>query len=120
MSIWPTQVFTPEHISVKLFLEEMSNCCILTEKAEQCYLGRKRKQMALDGGQILPFLHTTVLSLSKVADCICLMALDKPQAVPVDVHVWQIAQRDYGWQPNTSQAKSPSPLANKELGEENV
>ena len=48
------------------------------------------------------------------------MALDKPQAVPVDVHVWQIAQRDYGWQPNTSQAKSPSPLANKELGEENV
>ncbi|XP_052576140.1 N-glycosylase/DNA lyase isoform X9 [Peromyscus californicus insignis] len=53
---------------------------------------------------------------TKVADCICLMALDKPQAVPVDVHVWQIAQRDYGWHPNTSQAKGPSPLANKELG----
>ncbi|KAL1790595.1 N-glycosylase/DNA lyase isoform X1 [Sigmodon hispidus] len=53
---------------------------------------------------------------TKVADCICLMALDKPQAVPVDVHVWQIAQRDYGWHPNTSQAKSPSPVANKELG----
>lgn len=53
---------------------------------------------------------------AKVADCICLMALDKPQAVPVDVHVWQIAHRDYGWHPKTSQAKGPSPLANKELG----
>ncbi|XP_025128814.2 N-glycosylase/DNA lyase isoform X3 [Bubalus bubalis] len=53
---------------------------------------------------------------TKVADCICLMALDKPQAVPVDVHVWQIAQRDYSWRPTTSQAKGPSPQANKELG----
>ncbi|KAM7063522.1 N-glycosylase/DNA lyase isoform 3-T3 [Molossus nigricans] len=51
-----------------------------------------------------------------VADCICLMALDKPQAVPVDVHVWQIAQRDYSWHPTTTQAKGPSPQANKELG----
>ncbi|KAM4722770.1 N-glycosylase/DNA lyase [Rhinophrynus dorsalis] len=32
---------------------------------------------------------------AKVADCVCLMALDKPQAVPVDTHVWQIAKRDY-------------------------
>lgn len=63
---------------------------------------------------------TTVLFLSKVADCICLMALDKPQAVPVDVHVWQIAKHDYGWHSTTSQAKGPSPLANKELGEEIV
>ncbi|XP_052030490.1 N-glycosylase/DNA lyase isoform X2 [Apodemus sylvaticus] len=54
---------------------------------------------------------------NKVADCICLMALDKPQAVPVDVHVWQIAHRDYGWHPKTSQAKGLSPLANKELGD---
>ncbi|XP_026357106.2 N-glycosylase/DNA lyase isoform X1 [Ursus arctos] len=53
---------------------------------------------------------------TKVADCICLMALDKPQAVPVDVHMWQIAQRDYSWHPTTSQAKGPSPQANKELG----
>ncbi|XP_072578287.1 N-glycosylase/DNA lyase isoform X1 [Vulpes vulpes] len=53
---------------------------------------------------------------TKVADCICLMALDKPQAVPVDVHVWQIAQRDYSWHPSTSQAKGPSPQTNKELG----
>jgi len=32
----------------------------------------------------------------KVADCIALMSLDKTDAVPVDVHVWRIAVRDYG------------------------
>lgn len=32
---------------------------------------------------------------TKVADCICLMALDKHAAIPVDTHVWQIASRDY-------------------------
>ncbi|XP_034028605.1 N-glycosylase/DNA lyase [Thalassophryne amazonica] len=32
---------------------------------------------------------------SKVADCVCLMSLDKAEAVPVDTHVWQIAKRDY-------------------------
>ncbi|XP_049622316.1 N-glycosylase/DNA lyase [Suncus etruscus] len=53
---------------------------------------------------------------TKVADCICLMALDKPQAVPVDVHVWQIAQRDYDWHPKSSQAKGLSLQSSKELG----
>ncbi|KAJ1836738.1 8-oxoguanine glycosylase ogg1 [Coemansia sp. RSA 2711] len=31
----------------------------------------------------------------KVADCVCLMALDKTDAVPVDTHIWQVAQRRY-------------------------
>ncbi|TGZ81775.1 N-glycosylase/DNA lyase [Ascodesmis nigricans] len=43
--------------------------------------------------------HDTLLELPgvgpKVADCVCLMSLDKPGALPVDTHVWQIAQRDY-------------------------
>lgn len=32
---------------------------------------------------------------AKVADCICMMSLDKFEAIPVDTHVWQIAIRDY-------------------------
>ncbi|PUU82496.1 DNA glycosylase [Tuber borchii] len=45
--------------------------------------------------------HEALLELSgvgpKVADCVCLMSLDKTEAVPVDTHVWQIVQRDYGF-----------------------
>ncbi|XP_064422380.1 N-glycosylase/DNA lyase [Latimeria chalumnae] len=32
---------------------------------------------------------------AKVADCVCLMSLDKPAALPVDTHVWQVAKQDY-------------------------
>ncbi|KAI1428320.1 DNA glycosylase [Xylaria sp. FL1777] len=43
--------------------------------------------------------HEELLFLSgvgpKVADCVCLMGLGWSEAVPVDTHVWQIAQRDY-------------------------
>lgn len=31
----------------------------------------------------------------KVADCVCLMSLDKPGAIPVDTHIQQIVCRDY-------------------------
>ena len=31
----------------------------------------------------------------KIADCVCLFALDKNGAVPVDVHIWRIAQTVY-------------------------
>ncbi|KAI5798798.1 DNA glycosylase [Geopyxis carbonaria] len=45
--------------------------------------------------------HEALLELPgvgpKVADCVCLMSLDKTEAVPVDTHVWQIAQRDYNF-----------------------
>lgn len=43
--------------------------------------------------------HEELLELQgvgpKVADCVCLMGLGWGDAVPVDTHVWQIAQRDY-------------------------
>jgi hypothetical protein len=31
----------------------------------------------------------------KVAACICLFSLDKPEAIPVDTHVWDLAVRHY-------------------------
>ncbi|TLD26235.1 N-glycosylase/DNA lyase [Venturia nashicola] len=31
----------------------------------------------------------------KVADCVCLFGLGWGESVPIDTHVWQIAQRDY-------------------------
>lgn len=33
--------------------------------------------------------------LVQVAACICLFALDKHEAIPVDTHVWQVAVRYY-------------------------
>ena len=37
----------------------------------------------------------------KVADCVCLMSLDKLEAVPLDTHAIQIANRDYGLKLNS-------------------
>ncbi|CAD6564441.1 MAG: 8-oxoguanine glycosylase ogg1 [Alectoria sarmentosa] len=59
-----------------------------------------------DAGDMLPggregyrSAHEELLALQgvgpKVADCVCLMGLGWGEAVPVDTHVWQIAQRDY-------------------------
>jgi len=58
-------------------------------------------------------LLITNLSLHQVADCVCLMSLDKLEAVPIDTHVRQIAERDYNYKMTT---KTLSPKSYQQLG----
>ncbi|XP_075014907.1 N-glycosylase/DNA lyase isoform X2 [Calonectris borealis] len=51
---------------------------------------------------------------AKVADCVCLMALDKAEAVPVDTHVWRIARQRYGV---ALGGRSLTPRAHQEIGD---
>ncbi|KAF1584041.1 N-glycosylase/DNA lyase, partial [Eudyptes moseleyi] len=50
----------------------------------------------------------------QVADCVCLMALDKAEAVPVDTHVWRIARQRYG---AALGGRSLTPRAHQEIGD---
>ncbi|XP_046895897.1 N-glycosylase/DNA lyase [Hypomesus transpacificus] len=52
----------------------------------------------------------------KVADCVCLMSLDKACAVPVDTHVWQIARRDYNCAAGSGQ-KSLTDKVHRDIGD---
>ncbi|XP_062248824.1 N-glycosylase/DNA lyase [Platichthys flesus] len=53
---------------------------------------------------------------TKVADCVCLMSLDKADAVPVDTHVWQIAKRDYNFTSGKAQ-KSITEKLHRDIGD---
>ena len=74
---WLNSLRNPEEPAFPPFSTLASNCAPMTYK----------------------HAHKELLQLSgvgpKVADCICLMGLGWAEAVPVDTHVWQIAQRDY-------------------------
>jgi N-glycosylase/DNA lyase len=47
-----------------------------------------------------PVAHNALVTLHgvgpKVADCVCLFSLDHTEAVPVDTHIWQMAQQLWG------------------------
>lgn len=63
--------------------------------------------------------HNELVKLSgvgaKVADCICLMSLDKYEAIPVDTHIWQVTVKDY--LPHLKTAKTLTPKIYKEIGD---
>ncbi|KAK9481107.1 DNA glycosylase [Lipomyces japonicus] len=56
----------------------------------------------------------------KVADCVCLMAFDCHDAVPIDTHMWNIIQRRYAFKSkirNSSKAKTLSKAMYDEIGD---
>lgn len=53
----------------------------------------------------------------KVADCVALFSLQQSNAIPVDVHVWNIALRDYDSDGALAKAKSLTPKVYWEVGE---
>lgn len=52
----------------------------------------------------------------KVADCVALFSLDRADAVPVDVHVWNLSARSYGF-PVPPGSKSLTPRLYDEVGD---
>ncbi|RHZ75961.1 hypothetical protein Glove_208g75 [Diversispora epigaea] len=64
--------------------------------------------------------HEALLQLTgvgpKVADCVCLMSLDKHNAIPVDTHVWQIAKREYGFNSGNKGSKTLTSRAYEAVG----
>ncbi|KAF9906951.1 8-oxoguanine glycosylase ogg1 [Linnemannia zychae] len=64
--------------------------------------------------------HAALLTLQgvgpKVADCVCLMSLDKHETIPVDTHVWQIATRDYRFRFEGKAPKAITPAIYKAVG----
>ncbi|KJE97506.1 DNA N-glycosylase [Capsaspora owczarzaki ATCC 30864] len=52
----------------------------------------------------------------KVADCICLMSMDKHDAIPVDVHVRRLAERDYKLKLAVGESKTMTAAAHDQVG----
>jgi N-glycosylase/DNA lyase len=53
----------------------------------------------------------------KVADCVALFSLKQDKAIPVDVHVWNIARRDYDTERLLDKIKSLTPAAYRQVGD---
>lgn len=53
----------------------------------------------------------------KVADCVALFSLCQASAIPVDIHVWNIARRDYDHDGTLASIKSLTPANYKLIGD---
>jgi N-glycosylase/DNA lyase len=53
----------------------------------------------------------------KVADCVALFSLKQDNSIPVDVHVWNIARRDYDTERLLEKIKSLTPAAYRQVGD---
>lgn len=53
----------------------------------------------------------------KVADCVALFSLGQTRAIPVDVHVWNIARRDYDPDQALAHVKSLTPAVYQQVGD---
>lgn len=77
------------------WLEDLSN----PESPQFGVPERPAGEMLEDGREGYRKAHEELLGLQgvgpKVSDCVCLFGLGWSESVPVDTHVWQIAQRDY-------------------------
>ena len=78
---------------------------------------------ARDAGDVPTYraAHEALLELTgvgpKVADCVCLMGLGWYQAIPVDTHIWQIAQRDYKFGKGAGKTKTFSKVMYDAVGD---
>ncbi|XP_037525737.1 N-glycosylase/DNA lyase isoform X2 [Rhipicephalus sanguineus] len=73
------------------------------------------KLCTMYGTKLLDGKEGSFYAFPTVADCVCLMALDKTEAVPIDVHVWRMATRHY--LPHLRSLKNLSAAAYKEIGD---
>ena len=60
------------------------------------------------------YAYMYIFGVFQVADCVCLMSLDKHDVVPVDTHVWQIAQK---YLPSLKNSKTMTPQVYDAVGE---
>ena len=75
------------------YISEAAKMVLKTEGGEAALHGLRNRSYA----EAKSFLLELPGVGPKVADCVCLMSLDKHDAIPVDTHVWQYAIRDYGF-----------------------
>lgn len=116
-----------ESLIVQATEDDLRNICGMGYRAKYL-LGTMEKIKSAGGEPYLNSLRAVTSPLDvqealiqfpgvgrKVADCISLFSLQQTEAIPVDVHVWDMARRDYGF--STSNVKSLTPTVYRAVGD---